>query len=219
MSLLPEDADYLEHLQAFFLAFRGDGVCLSALDAELLSGWKASGVPGEIVCRGIRDAAERLLRDAPQGARLRTLRSCRPSVEREFRRFQGLSTGRATAHPKPREQLASERLARARASLSRGLTRTPPPALAAALCAALSALEGPDEDPREVSRRIGRAEEVLALVFLGRWDPAARRRAVAESLELAGPRPRGSSPRARRDCLRACLIAVARARGDLPALG
>jgi hypothetical protein len=126
MSLLPEDASYLEHVQAYFLAFRGDGVSLSPLDAALLSDWKQRGIPPQIVCRGIRKAAEALLRTETPGSRLRTLRACRATVEREYRRYEGLAAGRGTTpqaaiQEAAPETLGEQRLKKARAALRKAL--------------------------------------------------------------------------------------------------
>ena len=77
MSLLPEAASFHELVQDCFLAFRGAGLMLSPLDAELIDAWAADGVPVEVVARGIRRAAEAALFDARAGTpALRSLRSC-----------------------------------------------------------------------------------------------------------------------------------------------
>ncbi len=65
MSLLPDGASLEEWVQDCFLAYRGSGVTLSALDAEILSRWAHSGAPFEVIARGIRRAARRGNRDPP----------------------------------------------------------------------------------------------------------------------------------------------------------
>ena len=88
MSLLPPDATFEERVQDCFVAFRGSGLALSAVDAELLRSWAVLGVPFEVVARGIRRRAERALWDAkPDEPLLRSLRACRAAVEREIRHY------------------------------------------------------------------------------------------------------------------------------------
>jgi hypothetical protein len=221
MSLLPEQADYLEHVQAYFLAFRGDGVALSPLDAALLKRWREEGVPYSVVCRGIRKAAETLLRDAPQGARLRTLRSCRSAVEREFLRYQGMSAGK-TAEPaqagEAPESYAQKRLSKARKLLAKALAEAPTPVHQKALRRALAILEQAAADPQEVARLVSRADDALAVGYVREMPFAERRSLLRQARAAAGPKPEGASRRARKDALRAHLVALARARGNLVAL-
>jgi hypothetical protein len=88
VSLLPPDASFEELVQDCFVAFRGSGLALSAVDAELLRRWAELGVPFEVVARGIRRRAERALWDAmPNEPLLRSLHACRATVEREIRRY------------------------------------------------------------------------------------------------------------------------------------
>jgi hypothetical protein len=227
LSLLPEDAPFLEYVQAFFLAFRGDGTSLSPLDMQLLHDWRDQGVPRAVVCRGIRRAAESLLYGERKGARLRTLRSCRVHVEGEFRRYRGLSVGRtqaeAEAAPAPLT-FAQKRHRGARAELKKALAASfgPEPearARSRAAEAGLRALgdEAPS-DPAEVARRIARADEAQALTFARALPPQERRALAREARRLAGPRSERASARARKDALRAHLVALARARGSLALL-
>lgn len=220
MSLLPSDANYLEVVQAYFLAFRGDGVSLSPLDAEVLAGWYQQGIPYEVVCRGIRKTAESSLRSARPGeGRLRTLRSCRLHVEREFLRYAGMSAGRTATDTEAKSpgQFAAERLKKARAALRKAM-RTAEPPLDAALARVLPLLELDDSDPREVSRAIARADDALALCYVRMLPFAARIPLLREARRGAGPKPEGASPRARKDALRAHLVAAARLHGSLPSL-
>jgi hypothetical protein len=103
VSLLPEGASFEELVQDCFLAYRGSGVMVSALDAELLSEWAGRGVPYEVVARGIRRAAEAALFDAAQGeAPVRSLRACRKQVEAEIKKHLGRAAGQGEA-PKASE--------------------------------------------------------------------------------------------------------------------
>jgi hypothetical protein len=222
MSLLPEDAGFLEHVQAYFLAFRGDGVALSPLDAELLSQWQARGVPYPVVCRGIRKAAESLLYNGGDSARLRTLRSCRAAVEREFRRWEGPPAS-AVGRPgdeaaAPSEPFALKRLKKARAQLRKSLREAGSDAALRSLEAAASIVAMEVDEPRQVAMLIARADDALALVYLRRLPFAERTALLRQARELAGPRPVGASRRARKDALRAHRVALARAHGQLPAL-
>ncbi len=230
MSLLPDDAPFLEYVQAYFLAFRGDGMSLSPLDMGLLCAWRDQGIPHSVVCRGIRRTAESLLYGERKGARLRTLRSCRLHVEGEFRRYCGLSVGRskptagAAAVPAPMT-FAQKRHRDARAALKKALAAAANPSApdaAARRRAASAALEALSEvapgNPAEVARRIARADELQALAFARALAFEARKALMREARALAGPRPERASPRARKDALRAHRVALARARGGLAAL-
>jgi hypothetical protein len=94
MSLLPDEALFEERVQDCFLAFRGAGVMLSPLDAELVSEWAALNVPYEVVARGIRRAAERALWDArPDEPGLRSLRACRREVKAEIKKYLDRAAG------------------------------------------------------------------------------------------------------------------------------
>jgi len=95
MSLLPHDASFEELVQDCFLAFRGSGLMLSPLDLQLVSTWRASGVPFEVVARGIRKAAEKALWDARPGEpALRSLRACRRTVDAEIEKHRSRTLGR-----------------------------------------------------------------------------------------------------------------------------
>lgn len=101
MSLLPAESSFHERVQDCFAAYRGRGVMLSALDVELLEAWARSEVPFEVVARGMRQAAEAALFDAPEGDEgLRSLAACRRKVEAEIKKYLARS---AKAAPKPSE--------------------------------------------------------------------------------------------------------------------
>ncbi|MFP2911161.1 hypothetical protein ACLESD_40250, partial [Pyxidicoccus sp. 3LFB2] len=100
MSLLPESASFEELVQDYFLAVRGAGLMLSALDTELLTTWAREGVPFEVVARGINRSAEKALWDARPGEPvLRSLRACRRQVESEIKKYRELSAGRGGSGP------------------------------------------------------------------------------------------------------------------------
>jgi hypothetical protein len=100
MSLLPESASFEELVQDYFLAVRGAGLMLSALDTELLTAWAQQGVPFEVVARGISRSAEKALWDARPGEPvLRSLRACRKQVETEIRKYRDLSAGQGEDPP------------------------------------------------------------------------------------------------------------------------
>ncbi len=100
MSLLPPGATFEELVQDCFVAFRGSGLALSAVDAELLRSWAELGVPFEVVARGIRRRAERALWDAkPNEPLLRSLHACRAAVEREIRHYLARAAGGTTSSP------------------------------------------------------------------------------------------------------------------------
>src|SRR5690349_19676643 len=126
MSLLPDSASFEELVQECFLAHRGAGLMLSPLDAELVGMWATQQVPFEVVARGIRRAAERALFDARPGEPLlRTLRSCRRSVEAEIKQHQGLAAGRGSAPGKAvrRRREALAEVARQSPALARAVER------------------------------------------------------------------------------------------------
>jgi hypothetical protein len=103
MSLLPEQATFEELVCDCFLAFRGSGLMLSALDTELLGSWAKAEVPYEVVARGIRRAAEQAAWDVRPGEPiLRSLRACKRQVEREIRQHQSRAVGsRGPVAPEP----------------------------------------------------------------------------------------------------------------------
>ncbi|WP_257458129.1 hypothetical protein [Archangium lipolyticum] len=129
MSLLPESASFEELVQDYFLAIRGSGLMLSALDVELLTSWAAQGVPFEVVARGIARSAEKALWDARPGEPvLRSLRACRKQVEAEIKKHReraagaGSENSRRSAKARTWEEL---RHAQLRASLERLAEREP----------------------------------------------------------------------------------------------
>ncbi|MBX7114722.1 MAG: hypothetical protein K1X64_10385 [Myxococcaceae bacterium] len=95
MSYLPDNASLEEQVQDCFLAYRGRGLSLSALDEELLARWAQAQVPFEVIARGIRKAAEAALWDrAVDDERIRSLAACKKLVEAEMHKFLRQSVGR-----------------------------------------------------------------------------------------------------------------------------
>ncbi|RKH48083.1 hypothetical protein [Corallococcus sicarius] len=148
MSLLPESASFEELVQDYFLAVRGAGLMLSALDTQLVTAWAQEGVPFEVVARGISRSAEKALWDARPGEPvLRSLRACRRQVETEIRKYRDLSAGQGE-EPAP---AAKKRPARSWEEVRH-----------ARLCAALRALT---ERESELAPRVHRLlDTVLACV-------------------------------------------------------
>jgi hypothetical protein len=128
MSLLPEGASFEELVQDYFLAVRGAGLMLNALDSELLTSWAREGVPFEVVARGISRSAEKALWDARPGEPvLRSLRACRRQVESEIKKYRDRSAGAGETSAARRRPLTWEetRHARLRASLEQLAERRP----------------------------------------------------------------------------------------------
>ncbi|XXF80463.1 hypothetical protein P2318_12125 [Myxococcaceae bacterium GXIMD 01537] len=121
MSLLPQGASFAELVQDYFLAVRGSGLMLSALDTELLTSWAREEVPFEVVARGISRAAEKALYDARPGEPvLRSLRACKRQVDAEIKKYRDRSAGAGDEAVAPRRRARTweeTRHARLRASL------------------------------------------------------------------------------------------------------
>jgi hypothetical protein len=127
VSVLPESASFAELVQECFVAFRGQGLMLSALDAQLVTEWASLEVPFEVVARGIRRAAEKAQFDARPGETgLKSLRACRREVDKEIAHFRARSAGKGSApaakQSRPWSALAGAReelLVKAEAALAR----------------------------------------------------------------------------------------------------
>ena len=214
MSFLPEGASFEERVQELFLAVRGSGLMLSALDVELLEGWGERGVPFEVVARGIRRAAEKALWDARPGEPvLRSLRSCKRQVEAEIKKHLARVVGAASGggEVKGEEELLAERHQRMCATLRKaGRERE---ALAEAVERVVGFLVR--EVPRDLTEA-GRQEEA-ALLLLVRSLPYPERRAVLqESKERRGVQT-GMSARVRKLARRFHTFAAVRRALSLPA--
>ena len=209
MSLLPEGASFEERVQECFLAFKGAGVMISALDAELVSEWAAQAVPFEVVARGIRRAAEQALWDARQGEpALRSLRACRKQVNVEIRKYLDRAVGGGEGGGPERESLEMSRHKKMRAAL-RKLGRENP-AMADPVKRLLEgALAEAPADLDEAARR----EEAI-LLSLARSLPFAER--VALGREAASLAEGGVSARARKMSRRFHRGALVRKKVGLP---
>lgn len=208
MSLLPDSATFHEKVQACFVAYRGRGLSLSAVDLELVDGWAESGAPFEVVARGIRKAAEALLWDAPEGeAWLRSLRTCRRQVDAEIQKYLKRSAGQTAADPAsgPAEATPPVHVARHQKLVAAVRKATKP-----AVPAWLPRLPEPGD--------YGAADrqEALAVVLLLRALPFAERqhltRAVRRLMENTG----AMSPATRRESVRFHRAALVRQRFNIP---
>ncbi|MBZ4422514.1 hypothetical protein [Myxococcus sp. RHSTA-1-4] len=211
MSLLPESASFEELVQDYFLAVRGAGLMLSALDTELLTTWAREGVPFEVVARGISRSAEKALWDARPGEPvLRSLRACRRQVEAEIKKYRELAAGAGAPEPNPKRKKA----------------RTWEETRHARLCAALEDLAGRDA---ALAPRVQRLfvtvlaqvpsepaaldeQEARALLALLRALPFPERRSVWRDARGAGPEQQVMSARARRVSRRFRVLAAVRRR-------
>ena len=97
MSLLPPTSTFAEQVEVLFAVVRGRGLALGALDRELLGLWSESGVPLEVVARGLLRAAERARWNGSSGATPRSLRACRPEVDAEIEAWKLRSIGAGAA--------------------------------------------------------------------------------------------------------------------------
>jgi hypothetical protein len=187
VSLLPEDAPFEEVVQECFLAYRGAGLMLSPLDVELIGAWAETGVPFEVVARGIRKAAEKALWDTRPGEPvLRTLRACRREVELEIKKYQARTTGAGAESPGATVDagpgaFALERHQRLRAAVAKAGRNHPQlKEVTAALLARV--LARPAGDLRELDRR-----EDLVTALLVRGQPFQERlRLYQEATEHVG---------------------------------
>ncbi len=101
MSLLPDSASFHERVQDCFVAYRGHGVSLSAVDLEILDAWAELDVPFEVIARGLRKAAEAALWDSSaEDSHVRTLKACRRTVETEISKYVARAAGRGGSEEK-----------------------------------------------------------------------------------------------------------------------
>ncbi|NTX15530.1 hypothetical protein HUA74_05300 [Myxococcus sp. CA051A] len=214
MSLLPESASFEELVQDYFLAVRGAGLMLSALDSELLTSWAREGVPFEVVARGISRSAEKALWDARPGEPvLRNLRACRRQVDAEIKKYRSLTAGAG-------ETPAPEAPSRRRKALSWEETRH------ARLVDALEDLAGREQAlaPRVAWLRgtvlasipgepaALDAQEALSFLALLRALPFLQRREVWRDALSVGSEQQVMSVRARRLSRRFRVVAAVRRR-------
>lgn len=216
MSDLPASAlDYRTVVTEYFLGLRGSGLMLSPLDQEVVAEWERRGVPVAIVCRGLRRGLEDLAERRTAGPR--SIRALRFAVEDEWDAYRGQRVG--DAPPPPGEADAAERrLARARdlvAEAGRDAADAEREGYRAAwrALAAAAAAPAPGSPLDRVDAALAEADARILAAWLGGL-PAPERRALGPRVRLlAGARPRGASPRAYREALRAHLLDAARAAG------
>ncbi|MFE8600276.1 hypothetical protein [Archangium violaceum] len=210
MSLLPESASFEELVQDYFLAIRGSGLMLSALDVELLTSWAEQGVPFEVVARGIARSAEKAMWDARPGEPvLRSLRACRKQVEAEIKKHRERTAGAGTESTRRTARMRSweeQRHAQLQASLERLAEREP--ALAPRVHRLLEVLL------REVPTEFAKMEtlETLVGLMLLRALPFSERRELWRRARGEDTDQQYMSFRARRLARRFRLLAVVRRR-------
>ncbi len=210
MSLLPDNATFHEQVEACFVAYRGRGVSLSAVDLELVDGWAALAVPVEVIARGIRRAAEAALFDAPEGqGQLRSLKAARRSVDAEVHKFLKRTEGRTDAPnadpPEPFHLARRRRLTLALKKLSKDHPTVKP------IAAHVAALAAP-ADFAQANR-----QEELALALLLRHLPALERRSILREARRLVENANPASAAARRESLRFHRAALVRHRWAIPA--
>jgi hypothetical protein len=210
MSLLPDSASFHERVEACFVAYRGRGLSLSSMDYELVDAWAQSGVPFEVVARGLRKAAERALWDAPEGeGQLRSLKAARKLVEAEIQKYlkRAPSSGLAEAEPSS-EPFHLVRHGKLRAALKK-LAREHEGA--ARVVAHLDARPPPEDF--EAANRL----EELALALLLRSLPPAERSPLLREARRLMEKAQVSSAAARLESLRFHRAALVRHRWAIPA--
>lgn len=225
MSDLPREAlSYQAVVAEYFLGLRGSGLLLSPLDAELVADWERRGLPVAVVCRGLRDGLDDAVRARPPGAPPpRSIRALRLAVEDAWRAYQAARVG--DAPPPPTEAAAAaRRLDAARAHAAEALRGAGGPRRAgwAAAASVLASVAVADGDPSPLARvdaALAAADDAMLAAWVAAL-PAPERAAIGPRLRLrTGPRPRGTSPRAHRETLRAHLADVAREAGLSPLRG
>ncbi|MBU8897656.1 hypothetical protein KRR26_18730 [Corallococcus sp. M34] len=212
MSLLPESASFEELVQDYFLAVRGAGLMLSALDTELLTSWAREEVPFEVVARGIARSAEKAMWDARPGEPvLRSLRSCKRTVDAEIKKYRSLSAGVGTEEAP---------------TATRRKSRTWEETRHARLCTALEDVARRDaslaprvrwlrqtvlaEVPQEPARLD--AQEALSLLMMLRAMPRAERVGAWREAQAGMEAQQAMTSRARRLSRRFRVLAVVRRR-------
>ncbi|HET8540585.1 MAG TPA: hypothetical protein VFL83_12000 [Anaeromyxobacter sp.] len=214
MSDLPSSAlDYRTVVTEYFLGLRGSGLMLSPLDGEVVAEWERRGVPIAVVCRGLRRGLEDLAERRAGGPR--SIRALRFAVEDEWDAYRARRVGDAPAPP-AEAHAAGDRLARARelvADAGRGAEGPEREGYRAAWRALATAAERAGSPLERVDAALAEADARILAAWLGGL-PAPERRALGPRVRLlAGARPRGASPRAYREALRAHLVDAARAAG------
>lgn len=214
MSLLPHDASFHEQVQDCFAAYRGRGLMLSALDVELVDAWSATGVPFEVVARGIRQAAEAALWDAPEdGGGLRSLAACRRKVEAEIKKYLARAPAARPDGGAPLDAPDEPPLHLARHKKLRGALRKVAkehPALAG------PALGLADRLPPPADYAAASRQEALAMMALLRGLSREPRRALLREARSLVQKAGALTAGARRESLRFHRAALLRRNLELP---
>lgn len=204
MSLLPDSATFHERVQDCFVAYRGHGVSLSAVDLEILDGWAELEVPFEVIARGLRKAAEAALWDAAEGeGRLRSLKGCRRDVESEISKYVARAAGK-TAAPTGQEPFHVTRHKKLIASIKKATKPNLP--------AWLARLPVPEDFNG------GDRQEQLALHLLLRALPFAKRKSLLREARMVVEKAQAMSAGTRRESLRFHRAALARQAWAMSAL-
>lgn len=204
MSLLPDSATFHERVQDCFVAYRGHGVSLSAVDLELLDGWAELEVPFEVIARGLRKAAEAALWDAAEGeGRLRSLKACRRDVEAEISKYVARAAGK-TAPAVEQEPFHVTRHKKLVAAIKKA-TRPNVPAW-------LARLPVPDDFSG------GDRQEQLALNLLLRALPFSKRRSLLHEARQVVEKAQAMSAATKRESLRFHRAALVRQAWAMSAL-
>lgn len=206
MSLLPDSATFHERVQDCFVAYRGHGVSLSAVDLDILDGWAGAEVPFEVIARGLRKAAEAALWDAAEGeGRLRSLRGCRRQVDAEISKYVARTAGRtAEASPGEAEPFHVTRHHKLVAALKKA-TRPEVPAW-------VTRLPVPEDFAG------GDRQELLAFNLLLRALPFDRRTSLLREARLLVEKVSAMSAATKRESLRFHRAALVRQAWAMPAL-
>lgn len=206
MSLLPDSATFHERVQDCFVAYRGHGVSLSAVDLELVDAWATAEVPFEVIARGIRKAAEAALWDAAEGqGHLRSLKAARRQVDAEIAKFVGTTAGRTTKpEAAPDEPFHVTRHKKLVSALKK-ITKPQVPAWVARL---------PVPHDFEASDR----QEVLALLLLLRSLPVSRRSALLREARVLVEKTNAMTAATRRESFRFHRAALVRHAFEMPSL-
>jgi hypothetical protein len=210
LSLLPYDASFEELVHECFLAFRGFGLMLSPLDAELIADWRTQEIPFEVVARGMARGVERALWRAPSGGKpLFSLRSCQRQIDAEIRKFAARAAGKGRPEggpkPQPLEVARHRRLCRSLKKLGKS------PRWATAADRILAQIES--RQPADLAES-DRLEEQIYLVLL-RGLPLYERIQLIRAVRQLNFEP-GSTHRARKRARRFHLASLLKARLALP---
>jgi hypothetical protein len=204
MSLLPDSASFHERVQDCFVAYRGHGVSLSAVDLEILDAWAELDVPFEVIARGLRKAAEAALWDSTEDdAHVRTLKACRRTVDAEISKYVARSAGRG-GEEQEAEPFHLTRHKKLVAAIKK-VTKPQVPSWLARLA--------PPEDFADGDR-----QEQLALTLLLRTLPFERRTSLLREAREVVEKAPAMSAATRRESLRFHRAALVRQSFSMPSL-